>query len=144
MRKSDYTDNEKAFQSEFLRNGFFGDDAGLGYWHIDENTIVPNLRFILAPASSNRNLYDPIRKEAIEYFERYDIAWWKQFEDRYFPTGHLLSSQIHCLNHLFTIIKNLEAVLAMIQPIGTAAGISFDKVLPSLIDTKEGLTLTRM
>jgi len=33
--------------------------------------------------------------------------------------------------------KNPEAVLALIQPIGEAAGVHFDKVLPAFIDTNE-------
>lgn len=45
----------------------------------------------------NINLWEGIRFDAIDYFKRNKIAWWKGEE----PTGHLLSSQIACLNHLY-------------------------------------------
>lgn len=45
------------------------------------------------------NLWEGIRFDAMEYFARNNISWWKGDE----PTGHLLSSQIACLNHLYFI-----------------------------------------
>lgn len=93
--------------------------------------------FVLSFEDNLKNLYAPIRKDALAYFERYNIAWWHQYEDRCFPTGHLLSSQVHCLNHLFAIRKDHDAILAMIQTLGENVGVHFDKVLPSPIDTQE-------
>lgn len=137
MTRSDFSNKEKAYQIELFRKNFFGNNTERGYWRINDSTIAQDLEFILSPTSSDNNLFEPIRKDVLAYFERYDISWWRQHEDRYFPTGHLLSSQIHCLNHLFALRKDPEAVLAMIQPIGASAGIKFDKVLPSFIDTNE-------
>ena len=136
--KSEYSKEEKLYQLELLSNGFFGEKVNCGFWHEKgKKSVIKDLKFIIEPVLSDRNLFSSIREEALQYFERYDIAWWRQYEDHYFPTGHLLSSQIHCLNHLFAIRKNAEAVLSMIQPIGASIGVSFDKVLPSFIDTNE-------
>ena len=57
---------------------------------------------------SNVNLND-----VLAYFNDNDINWWKGN----MPTGHTLSSQIACINHLFPIRKNKEAVLAIAQKI---------------------------
>lgn len=135
--KTEFSEKERSYQENLLQKGFFGSDARMGYWHCDDGSLAFDLKYILDSQHSDRNLYEPIRQEVLRYFERYDIAWWRQYEDHYFPTGHLLSSQNHCLNHLFAIRKNPEAVLELIKPIGAAAGICFDKVLPSFIDTRE-------
>ena len=87
--------------------------------------------FILVPDDSKENMFAPIREDALGYFKRYDISWWRQEEDGYFPTGHLVSSQNHCLNHLFALRRDKEAVKLIIE---NATGMQFDEVLPSLID----------
>ena len=66
---------------------------------------------------SVKNLFKTIRKDALLYFELNNIVWWKQYEDLYFPNGNTLSSQIHCLNHLFAIRADHDAVLIIIQTI---------------------------
>ena len=66
---------------------------------------------------SVKNLYKGIRKDALLYFELNNIVWWKQYEDLYFPNGNTLSSQIHCLNHLFAIRADHDAILKIIQTI---------------------------
>ena len=59
------------------------------------------------------NLYASIREEAIKYFKSNGISWWGGFT----PTGNILSSQIACLNHLFMIKNDQEAVLALLNGI---------------------------
>ena len=66
---------------------------------------------------SVKNLYKGIRKDALLYFELNNIVWWRQYEDLYFPNGNTLSSQIHCLNHLFAIRADHDSVLKIIQTI---------------------------
>lgn len=56
--------------------------------------------FVLRDASLN--LWAGIRYDVIDYFERNKITWWMG-EKRNKPTGHLLSSQIACLNHLYCV-----------------------------------------
>ena len=52
-------------------------------------------------------------ENAIDYFKLNDITWWRGIK----PTGHILSSQIACINHLFPIRNDPDAVLAMLNTI---------------------------
>ena len=91
--------------------------------------------YILNPQDSIKNLYHKIQEDAIKYFNQYDITWWQSSKDTTnSPTGHLVSSQIHCLNHLFALRTDKEAVKLIIEK---ATGMQFDEVLPSLIDNDE-------
>lgn len=51
--------------------------------------------------------------DVINYFIINGINWWKGKA----PTGHILSSQIACLNHLFPIRNSFDAVLALVKTI---------------------------
>ena len=55
--------------------------------------------FVLSEASAN--LWDGIRDDAIEYFTCNRIPWWRG--DGNEPTGHMLSSQVACVNHLYLL-----------------------------------------
>jgi len=132
---SEYRENERTRQKAHLGCDILEGAEGYGYYYDKGKKEVRD--FILKPEDSLKCLYPPIRTGALDYFEKYDIAWWRQYEDRYFPSGHLLSSQNHCLNHLFSIRKDPEAVLAIIRPVGESAGIHFDRVLPSFVDNHE-------
>ena len=68
------------------------------------------------------NLYAPIRKEVVKYFRENGISWWGGYR----PTGHTLSSQVACLNHLFAIRNDEEAVLAILNGVRD----EFEEVLP--------------
>jgi len=72
------------------------------------------------------NLHPTIRASAINYFRENNIAWWG--EDKSKLSGHLLSSQIACLNHLFPIRNNKELALLILQ------GICPEIIEPVLID----------
>jgi hypothetical protein len=62
------------------------------------------------------NLWEGVRYDAVDYFRKNNITWWQGDIEE--PTGHLLSSQIACLNHLYftrqrediasAILKNLD------------------------------------
>ncbi|MCD4712888.1 MAG: hypothetical protein K8R73_06355 [Clostridiales bacterium] len=62
------------------------------------------------------NLWEGIRYDVVDYFKRNNIAWWKGTNND--PTGHILSSQVACVNHLYfarmrkdiatTIIKRMD------------------------------------
>jgi len=132
---SEFRESERKRQENLLGTDILEGAAGGGYYRSEGENKIRS--FILKPEDSLKNLFPPIRKDVLEYFEKYDIAWWKQYEDLYFPTGQLLSSQIHCLNHLFWIRKDPEAILKLIQPIGELAGVHFEEVLHSFIDNNE-------
>ncbi len=85
-----------------------------------------------AVENGDNNLYAPIRKDAIAYFDENEIAWWGGSK----PTTHMLSSQIACLNHLFAIKDDSESVLSLVNNI--RPGVSFKKVLPIELDKNPG------
>ena len=130
-----YKDQETKRQLKCYYSRFFKEAKNSGHWNFYDDfgnfTKRVHLNYILRPEDSLSNLFQPISWLALDYFERYDIAWWREDEDRYFPTGHLLSSQIHCLNHLFALRKDKEALLSIVN---YATKMEFDEVLSSLID----------
>ncbi len=68
------------------------------------------------------NLYAPIKDDAIDYFDANNISWWGGNG----PTGNTLSSQIACLNHLFALRDDKDAVLAILNGVSD----QFVDVLP--------------
>jgi len=78
------------------------------------------------------NLYSKIQLQVITYFENNDIAWWG--DDNKYPTGHLLSSQIQCLNFLFALRNDKNAILKLARLFDE----EFDDILPTIIDKEEG------
>jgi len=60
-----------------------------------------------------KNIFDPIRNSVIDYFSMNKISWWGGNK----PTGHVLSSQIACINHLFPLRDDKNAVLRLLKTI---------------------------
>lgn len=52
-------------------------------------------------------------EELLKYFKHNKISWWSGTK----PTGHILSSQIACLNYLFAIRNDHDAVLRIAKNI---------------------------
>jgi hypothetical protein len=61
-------------------------------------------------------LWEGIRYDAVDYFKRNDIGWWQSSGDD-LPTGHLLSSQIACVNHLYFIRQRKDLATALLRSI---------------------------
>jgi hypothetical protein len=98
--------NEQQMRGEALiQKNFFDGDMGGGVF------MGKPRPFVLQKGL--RNLYPDIRDNAVKYFHLNNIAWW----GGKYPTGHILSSQIACLNHLFTIKNDKNAVLALLKSI---------------------------
>lgn len=116
----------------------FDNAEGGGCWWNRDEQKWEHYPHILKHESSVCNLYAPIRKMALYYFERHDIAWWRQDSDRYFPTGNLLSSQNHCLNHLMAIQQDKKAVLAVIQAICPTIVDIYTSPIDSDVEIKDG------
>ncbi len=135
--------NERKHHIRLLLYMDFFEDARGGadvtYFNDETNKDeTKNCIYILQDKYRAVNLYPGIRDEALDYFNRYGIAWWRlKDEKNNSPSGHLLSSQVCCLNHLFALRTDPEAVLAMIKPLGETAGVRFTEVLPSFIDKKD-------
>lgn len=80
--------------------------------------------FVLA--AGDANLYAPVRKDSIASFKENKISWWGGHR----PSGHVLSSQIACINHLFAIRNDAATVLAVLNNIRN----EFTEVLPICSD----------
>ena len=78
------------------------------------------------------NLHKLIRKDVIRYFNNNNIQWWGGKK----PSGHVLSSQIACINHLFPIRKEHNLLLKILN---SASGIEFERLvaIPSWLDKEE-------
>jgi len=96
-------DQCKRVETLIARHSVFGEDVGNGCYR------GKNYPFILQ--DSDNNIYTPIRDAVLRYFEENNISWWGGYK----PTTHPLSSQIACLNHLFPIRDDREAVLSIAQ-----------------------------
>jgi len=93
--------------------------------------------FVLKEKDSKYNLFSSIinSDDSVEdYFSLYSIAWWGENAEKHLPTGHFVSSQIHCLNHLFALRHDKDAIKTIVE---NATGIKTAKVLPSPLD-KDG------
>ena len=87
-----------------------------------------------------------IREDAIDYYSENKISWW---DTRKEPTGHLLSSQIACLNHLYflrqrndlstLILKNIYPDIQKANIVDTGF-VEFEKVGRERLGKEEHLT----
>lgn len=103
---------------------FYGATAGAVYKGAPRD-------FVLTDGS--KNLYEPVMSEVIEYFKMNKVSWWGGAK----PTGHVLSSQIACLNHFFPIRGDKSTVLRILQNISSdfvdVLKIETDDFLPTFI-----------
>ncbi len=108
-------EREKAVR---IRDEFFKDPGGGSY-------SGENREFVLI--NPVKNLWPKIRKSAVSYFRYNKIVWWPGGKE---PSGHLLSSQIACVNHLFFLRNDEQAALKFLQNIDknfVVACADFDK-----------------
>jgi hypothetical protein len=61
------------------------------------------------------NLWEGIREDAISYFNENKIPWWEGTDDG--PTGHLVSSQVACVNHLFLLRQRKDLATTVLRQI---------------------------
>ncbi len=110
-----FEDSQKERQVELIRTcKVFNGDKG--------NGIYKEKPYPYILENGENNLYAPIKDGAIGYFDANNISWWGGNG----PTGNTLSSQIACLNHLFALRDDKEAVLAMLKGVSD----QFVDVLP--------------
>lgn len=114
-----YKEVQGAQQIRVLQTSpYFVEVNGGGKWKAGLQNI--ELPYIIEEGKELMNLYPAIRKDAIEYFQLNGIGWWKSNNALNMPTGHMLSSQISCVNHLFPLMKpedsaSLLSILNSIQ-----------------------------
>lgn len=119
-KQSQYLRVEKLIENSVVFNG----DPGNGIFSVNR------YRFVLS--DSTNNLYGPIKDDCLDYFEKNNIGWWRGK-----LTNHPLSSQVACLNHLFPIREDREAVLSIIKSIAPnivdVIALATDKHKPAYI-----------
>ena len=100
-----YRDAEKAhiiaLRDEIFRDAGYGIFKGKRYPFVLQNPLL--------------NLWDGIREDVFRYFEENQITWWGG--ERSGVTGHLLSSQVACLNHLYPIRQRVDMATAILRAI---------------------------
>ncbi len=90
-----------------LRNDLFHDIGGGQFMGEEREFVLGDPKL---------NLWSGIRDNAIYYFNENHIHFWDGSD---LPTGHLLSSQIACVNHLFFIRQREDIatkILKMVDP----------------------------
>lgn len=107
-------------------------NRGLASWKSEGQIHQRESRMVLKDCDREKNLYELIRCEVVEYMKEKEISWWHMEKEKDNEvTAHVLSSQVHCLNHLFAIRNDAKAIKAILK---NATGIEFDEILPSIID----------
>ena len=102
--------NEQRKRAIILRDDLFNDNGG-GIFNGKSWDFVLNNRVL--------NLWEGIRDNAIEYFSKYNIDWHKDIngEPKEGPEGHLLSSNIACINHLFFLRQKKDLATLVLKNI---------------------------
>jgi len=88
-----------------LRDEVFKDPGGGQFKSLDREFVLKD---------PSLNLWAGIREDAIYYFKRNNIPFWDSGNE---PTGHLLSSQIACLNHLFFVRQRGDIATSILKSV---------------------------
>ena len=119
---SKFQEQQRAKQVQLIRaSNIFNSSKGGGYFMGDFRDFVLK--------ESIYNLYEPIRKDILKYMSENNISWWGGNK----PTGHTLSSQIACFNHLFYIRNDKDIVLNILNNVKN----EFIEVLPIPCDKED-------
>ena len=135
--KENYRENERKKAIDLVKNTdlFSHEKSGLILkW---KGKKYPKDEILLDGIS---NIYEPIRKDVLYYFIGNNISFWhvpKAKETVCKPTGHILSSQVCCINHLFPIRHDKENVLKIAKVVSSGfidvLPITTDKYMPDYI-----------
>lgn len=105
-----YQESERKRMIE-IRDDVFRDPGGGVYLH---RGIEYEKDEILKDASLN--LWEGIREDALNYCEKHRISWWRVGVGKR-VTGHLLSSQVACFNHLYFLRQRKDVATAILRNI---------------------------
>ena len=97
-----YIEQERSRQIQWAKS--HGHETGAVYKGIPREFVLLN---------GTHNLFKGIREDSVKYFKDFNISWWGGPK----PTGHLLSSQIACLNHLFLLRNDPQMILTILNNI---------------------------
>lgn len=125
--KSTYKEKQRLKAVKLISNRsevFYGGKGGKYFMRSNRDFVLTEFE---------KNFFQPIKDEAIEYFNLNGISWWGGKN----PTGHTLSSQIACINHLFAIREDKQAVLSLLKNVSDdfidVLEITSDKHKPAYI-----------
>jgi hypothetical protein len=109
--KSEFEKQESRRAKNLIKNSnIFNGDLG-GKLFPRDNGLMPKPDYLL---NSRNNLLHFMVQDVIDYFVKNKIEFWKTgiagVDEYNMPTGHTLSSQIACLNHLFPLRKDKTAI----------------------------------
>ena len=113
----------------------FADVNGGGKWKAGIQNIA--LPYIIEEGKELRNLYPTICDDAINYFQQNGIGWWKSNSPLNRPTGHMLSSQISCVNHLFPLMKPDESASLLLMLNSVQKRFRFINILTNPLDNTD-------
>lgn len=97
------TQRHKAIQ---IRDQVFNDPGGGVFKRFEREFILKD---------PTLNLFAGFRDDVIDYFTRNSIPFWDNNDKN--PTGHLMSSQVACLNHLFFVRQREDIATCILQNI---------------------------
>jgi hypothetical protein len=86
-----------------LRNEIFRDSGGGIFKGSEREFVLSEPRL---------NIWAGVREDVTAYFKRHKIPFWDSGNE---PTGHLLSSQIACINHLYFIRQRQDIATAILK-----------------------------
>ncbi|MDR2691843.1 MAG: hypothetical protein LBB73_06035 [Dysgonamonadaceae bacterium] len=108
---SKYQKHERARMIELIENSELFDGCKGGFVISRKGKDYPQESILL---DGNKNLFPPILNQVIEYFQKNKISFWKG-QPKNKPARLVLASQIACLNHLFPVRDDKDAVLKTAQ-----------------------------
>ncbi len=117
---SKFQESQRNRQTELLRNNdqvFDGAKGGCTFLGQKRDFVI---------TEGVKNIFSPIRDEVIKYFRDNRISWWGGAG----PTGHILSSQTACLNHLFMLRNDKAFILRFLNSIRN----EFTDIMPVTTD----------
>lgn len=94
------TQRQKAIR---LRNEIFKDSGRGVFKGIERDFVLKEPKL---------NIWAGVREDVLAYFNRYQIPFW---DSGNMPTGHLLSSQIACVNHLYFLRQRQDVATAILK-----------------------------
>jgi len=103
--KMSYRETQRKWSKSLL--GEFINDKGNGLFNGKEYSFVLQ--------NPELNLWEGIREDSMLYFIDNNISWWES--GKFCPTGHLLSSQVACINHLYALRQRQDLATAVLRNI---------------------------
>ncbi|GMO36239.1 MAG: hypothetical protein Ta2F_12170 [Termitinemataceae bacterium] len=104
----EYREKQREIAVKLIENAFFESDKGGAKFANGHN-----YPFVLQ--DPKLNLWEGIKNNALEYFETNNIPWWMSTPKT--PTGHTLSSQVACVNHLYLLRNKQDLATAVLKNI---------------------------